>query len=290
MPFSREEYELNRKRFLEVNGDIGHPVNGFNEERMEILKKLLISLRHHDEYYTIMDLRTMNLNWCFGVENALGYDSGAWPHYEVIKGVHDDFRKLYLIFGSLAYQVLQVRRNLPQTPLMGRYIINIPVLKKNGRYVWVKQMSMPLNTDEKGRMVQQMNVYTVIGRYDDIFLPIAPRIFLDKTKRAKHIEKEMFEDFMKITGINFKTQHVQLLRKYLQLGKEPDIDPETGRAKPLTHARIASDLKKAPTTVIKEAAQVHKIVKDALGVNFPSIYQIARFFKPLYGGQEPQQG
>lgn len=280
--FTYHDFEILTAAAMSRNRSIGEPTNGFAPEKLERLKEVLVSLRHHDEFYTILDMRNLELEWVFGFEHSLGYDSNSRKFYNSFEIIHPNHRKLFILCGQIAYELFHLKDNLPQEPLAGRYIINIPVEKSNGKFLWVKQMSMPLNTDKNGRMVRQLNSYMIIGRYEEMALPLAPRIFNTDGSRLIELEQKLLLTLKELTGLNLTEIQELMLKTRCQLEKEKQ-QLDFHAPKQVTHQDVFDKLKSIPMSSIKkESSNIKTIAQKALGVRFRDVHQVARFFSPLY--------
>lgn len=286
MPYYEKDYALLKQRHFLAHKNLGEPSKGISEESLNILKEGLEYLKHHDEFYTILDLRTLKYDWCFGLENALGYQEKGWTHYDFMCNIHDDFRNMFLAFGVAAYQVLQERSSVLKIPLASRYIINLPMMKKNGTYNWVKMMALPLNRDSNGNMVTQLTSYTIVSRFVDVFLPLAPRLFDQDGKRSRDLEKDIFQIFLKTKDLGITPFQMRILETYCELDEEKaqkDNGYRTGQQRVLvSHKDVAEKLGRSEFMVKKNSSEIHAKMKDHYKVMFPNTYQIALFFKPLF--------
>jgi len=284
MLYAPSEYNILKDHYALLNEGLGEPVKGYTPEKIERLKQALMSLRHYSEYYTIIDIRTQNFDWCFGLENVLGYNSGVWTHYDSIKYIHDDFRKLYLHIEEIYYNKM-IYNLYSLSPMTSRYIINIPVMKNDGNFVWMKQLSIPLNLDFEGRTVKQLNTYIEVCKFDDTFLPLGP-IFFEHDRQGEYSEQKIINSIINSGKLKLEYTHRKILKAYFDLdellGHQRDKYRQGKQRVPIVHADVANHIGIPVSVVKKESSEIHKRIKEAYGVTFPNIYQIAIFFKPLF--------
>ncbi len=290
MPYTPEDYSVLKERHFQFfAAGLGEPRLGYTIEQITRLKEVFELLPHYDEYYSINDLRKLEFDWCYGVERVLGYDSKTWSHYDSIRYIHDDFRQLYLAFGTITYQILTNEKHLlAPEGLQQPYIINIPMRGKDGRFRWIKQLTMPLRLDENGMMVKQFNSYTSVSPYEDVFLPLCPRVFLKDGSEAIFLQKRVLELLITSGDLNFSEIQKTILRAYSELEQE-ESRKEEREEKRKGKGRVAipgSDIRKkitlSPKSFKKQAQTMIDKMRKAYGVTFPNIYHLAMFFKPLY--------
>ena len=262
------------------------------------LKETLIRLRHHDEFFMIFNLKKIEVEWCFGVASALGYtkeDEEKWSIMDQHFLIHDRYYSTFLALGFMMNGVLH-DMNMQLTPLGHRYIINIPLRKRNGSYVWVKQLSTPISIDENGRMIRQFNSYTIISGYKGIALPFLPRIFLADGTRAREVEKNLFKRFMSsslfsISPTQKRVAQAALMlwnKKFNAMGESVD---ESRPIVPVSHQEIAlfmrshwgkihSDISQG--TVRNHVNELKDRAEESFGFRFPGVVEVAQFLKKLY--------
>jgi hypothetical protein len=286
MKFQEEHYNNVIQIGKKIHENIGNPINKSSDINLTKLKQVLTSLKHYDEYYSIMDLSTFEFDWCFGLENVLGYKSEEWNHLKAIQHIHDDFRDLYIDLGICAYKMFQDTVKLPQEQLSSRYLINIPVRNSMGRYLWLKQMSMPLKFDKNGRMVKQFNAFTVLCRYDDVFLPFSPRLFFKNNVRARDLEFNLLSLFLELGKLKLEPIHLNILKGYCILEVENEgnqVKQRNGKQRvSIRHKEVAERIHQPERTVKKQSALIHKRIRDAYNITFPTIHHVANFFRPLF--------
>jgi hypothetical protein len=286
MNYTLEEYEVLKQRHLQITANLGEAVSGYTVERISGLKEVLEMLPQYDEYYSINDLRKLEFDWCFGVERVLGYDSKTWTHYDSIRVIHEDFRRLFLIFGALAYRIIIDENPLSPKNLKHPYIVNVPMQTKGGTYLWVKQMSMPLQLDANGMMVKQFNGFTAVSPFEDVFLPLCPRIFMEDGSQAPFLEKRLLEHLVGMGELQFNATHMRILKAYFDVDQEQILDKEEKRKGKQRVAITSSDVlgRVGLTTSMlkKESQKIVRRMKEVYGVTFPNIYHVAMFFKPLF--------
>ncbi|MBV6443146.1 MAG: hypothetical protein EPGJADBJ_04875 [Saprospiraceae bacterium] len=285
MPLAPDEYNVFRNIYFSQKPQLGDPMTP-PFYKVKRFRKILKLLDHHDEYYSILNNDTLEVEWSHGVERVLGYTSEEWNEYLALAIIHDQFRDMYMRLGSLFYQVLY-EGNLILKPLKHRYMINYPVQKKNGKYVWVKQMSMPLMLDANGRMVRQISSYMVICRYQGqgITLPTTPRVFDPEGNRMEAVERVVFKRFMDSLPLQLDPIHLKILQGFADIDRiKPEVEKEKyiqNGLPPVTHKEVAGRIKHKEAIVKKYSSEINRKMKEAFHRDFPNTYHIAMFLKGL---------
>lgn len=267
------------------------PIQGMKPNDVDKLKEALIRMRQHDQYYLIMDLKgNFNITWSFGIQECLGYsesngESTTWTLEKNIQIVHPYYLRLFYYFGMASYEILMsAYKDLAPggQGLMERHVMNIPVQKANGAFVWVKKMSMPLCVDDNGRMTQQLNAYTIIAPYDNIFLPIDTRLFDSNGKRRRAHERMIYERANQLLGIAFDTTQETIISLFIRKYEEKKASHKY-QSLDVTHQEIAEISKTYSQSYLKKkASETIKYVEKQTGVRFPNFTQLAKFYRPLF--------
>ena len=225
MPLSPNEKEQLAHAIRETLPELGDPIYPPSNNKIDAFLEKLKAVAHHDEYYIIMDLRgnqngIPSIIWNEGIDRCLGYDRKEVKDVLfTIDLVHDDYREQFLRFSSAAYHILQHYDERLES-LQHRYIINLPIRKANEKYVWVKQMSMPLKMDANNMIVHQMNCYTIMSGFNGVRLPFAPRIFDSEGKRRKELEEQIFMQVVDILASQLTKKEKNVFLTYLKLKRE----------------------------------------------------------------------
>ena len=162
---------------------------------------LIKELDHHDDFYTIVNLKLYQIVWDFNLEKHLGCKFLNKEGLYLNKLVHPLLKEWHLIFAAGMYYGVFKKGLSNILNKKNRYVINIPVQKQNGKYMSVKQMSMPFQFDERGNMVSYINCFSIIEEYEG--QPLNPRI-LHGNKKDRHENKSLIE---------FSTKFLKLPRK-----------------------------------------------------------------------------
>jgi PAS domain-containing protein len=187
-------------------------------------KQFLEYFSHHDECYTHFDMKTLTVQWSYGFTRWLGYDSkeiegAGYDHMKML--VHPFITSWYTAFLKSMYLVFV--ENTKLTDLKPRFVINIPVQHKDGRYLLVKQMSMPYGINENGKVFGFINSYSIFGDYQAE--PLSPQVFGENGK-PDPVEMEKVREYMytcitrDTTNWYLTDTQVKIIRKIRALRKK----------------------------------------------------------------------
>lgn len=264
-----------------INAGLGDPVIHASDEDINQVFSTLEFLAHHDEYYVALDLKGIDgipqVLWKSGIERCLGYDESSWSIKDSFAIIHEDYFLKYAQFALGAYRLAKTVSEIEDIrALRQRYVIHIPVRKKNGSYVWVKQMSMPLRFDQNGMIVQQLNSFTIICGFEDVILPTLPRFFDRQGNRVKLLNDML----LKITGETVFTYidviYLETIKEYFELKKD-------GTKKPSAEL-LSGRLHLSQQSVVYRFQQINKIVSKIFDEEkFDNIHKCMQYLESMYG-------
>ena len=85
-------------------------------------------------------------------------------YFKALEMIHDDRRSHFVTFGTAAYEVSRKYKDSIH-PFQHRYMIKVPVRKKNGEYLWVQQTSQAFEIDEDRNLISHINFCNIISEY-----------------------------------------------------------------------------------------------------------------------------
>lgn len=152
-------------------------------------------------------------------------------------------------------------------------------------------MSLPLKMDKNNRMVEQLNLYTIIGSYRTTKLFVRPRIYNESGQRLKDIEVKICHSFLKKIGlweILEKREGINnllsVIKKLWDSKKEKEqIAIIKGKYSGIT----ANDIVKHSKVLKKRTidgyiAELHAIMESTLGLEFSNSTEVMLFLTGLY--------
>lgn len=148
-------------RVLVSDEPLDHELKAYSDSLAQIhdptdhrkrFREFLRKFRHHDEFYTEVDLKTRMIAWSMGVNEWLGQLKPVDNHTPMDyleKFVHPFARDLYRYYVK-AMTVVFAERAYTK-PLDVRFSITVPMRYGQSKYLLVKLMSMPFGLTEKAR-------------------------------------------------------------------------------------------------------------------------------------------
>ncbi|MFN4254429.1 MAG: hypothetical protein ACK4Q5_05445 [Saprospiraceae bacterium] len=253
----------------------------------------LVDLKNHDTYYARFDYRTMKLVGVLGISDALGYIEEGCKIENMVAIIHPNYVAAYLHFANAAYAVLTKtwgeNEKFWSRSLKSRYIINYPVKNANGRYLWIKQMTMPLKYDSNGRAIEQLSSYTIVSRYEGASLPAAPRIYDNDGIRMVDFETRVCHDFLRFIGLRLSPAQAKIVKTIIELDdKIPDDEArietvsDSRQRMPFGYSEIQEVLGGSRGGLVRQGNLIHGKMIKAFDRPFDNIYQISIFLKTLY--------
>ncbi len=288
MPYPKLQYDTFHNEHISRWGTILQPPVKPRKEELDKFLESLLYVRHHDEYYSILENKTLKLTQ-YGIKRCLRYDvedgdEGQWGYYNMLDMIHDKYRDMYLKWMKLAY-ALSYEKRLSVRSLQHRLIINYPVQKANGKHVWVKEMTMPWQLDANNVMVTQISSYTIVCKYLGFNLPVAPRFYNDKNERAVAFERQFFKQFWEETRFELPERLKRIVQAIVDLDAEKKPEEKEMCFKkhkmPLTTQEISKRTFLGKRTLGTYFYEIHREVENTFGWDFKDHYDAAMFLKGL---------
>lgn len=256
-------------------------------------KSVLSKLQHHDEYFLIINLRDLSVEWVSGLENALGYtpeETKQWTIKDQHQIVHDAYFSMFYACASFTSRIL-AESNEMLVPLKHRYVINLPLRKANGRYVWCKQMSVPLSVDTQGRMIRQLNSYTIVSHFDGVQLPCTPLLFLPDGRRAHELERNIFDCYVNLSQFKPTEIEIQIAETALKIWKSKNASEILPARKNIgvTYAEIAKQIGRDEGPVRNHIDRLKRKIATSFGIRPADIVDAAMLLKRLYCFNNPDR-
>ncbi len=216
MRYSKKEFEELSNRLSQMTQKFGESVNS---EECEDKLQHLIQFTLPDCFFMVINIKKQKVTWSQGVSNYLGYSdnrvlqNNTFTFYDSLDIIHPDRRKQYLLFGWSAYQVSQMYKE-QLSSCHQQFMIKIPIRKRNGKFLWVKQTSMPFELDEDNNLISHLNLYYIIGKYKG--QPIEkPIIFSTSTANGRRRDwEDLVSENTKLVSFPFSNSEEKLLGYY----------------------------------------------------------------------------
>jgi hypothetical protein len=227
----------------------------------------------------------------FGIKRCLGYNFDAedsseteLDFSEMLDLIHEKYRNMYLKWWRLSYAHTYEKR-IPVRSLKQRFVINYPVRKASGKYVWVKEMAMPYQLDSNNMVVTQISSYTIICKFIGFHLPVAPRFYDEQGGRMVDFEETFFKQFLEDIDFKLPLRLKKVVQTIINLDSKKTLNEkeESFRTQKLllTTAEVASHMNIAQSTMKNYFHEIHNIVEDKFGWIFRDHYDAAMFLKGL---------
>lgn len=259
-----------RNLFIEEGCKPGKPVEKIDSGKNGQLLQRITALDHHDDFYTIVDLRQYQIVWEFNLEKQLGCKLLDNKAGFINKMVHPLLREWHLIFaGGMFYGILN-NALINKGNMKSRYVIHIPIRKQNGKYMLVKQISMPFQFDVHGSMVSYINCFSIIEEYKG--QPLNPRILFGN-KKDRHENRCLTEFSNKFLILsrkdNLTPSLFRIIKEILRIKRY-----EKGRLNELIHLRLERKYPEEKIISMKSVADYNLRIKQKLLplFNFDEIY------------------
>lgn len=254
--FNYEKFDSLVKQYAK---SISDPTESIDKGKPNEIIKILKRLKHHDEFYIAVDMRTQKPIWHFGIDTYLGYDKKQNDELSFdffTELIHPFVRQWAIAYIAGMYKCILENKLSELEFLKTRYVVNLPIRKSNGNYMLVKQIGMPFQFDRNGKMVSFLNSYFIVDKYKGE--PLKPRLFSMEKPLKKDQELLMMETsfFLNIPPQNLLTiqeqKGINAFKKALRydsdiLAKVSDISAKSNQHTKLNtnaKSKISQRLKK----------------------------------------------
>lgn len=200
-----------RIRSRALSNDLSAPIKEhqnqlktIKETHKEFLRRLKW-YNHHEEFYTLVNLKKAKITWSHGIRTWLGHDTGRRSALKldfITELIHPLLRDWYKTYQDAAFLVM-AKNKTALKELEYRFVVTVPIKKADGTYVMVKQMSMPYEYDKNNKVVTFINSYTLISKFQ--YMPMQVEFF----RVDKKLEGKWVEDFD-----NYVDSCIQILDAY----------------------------------------------------------------------------
>jgi hypothetical protein len=208
------------KKQKEYADRLGEPLP---EPRWEAEKKRLIEHNQDDEFYFLVNLKTLKITWHHNMNKILGYDKE--PEFD--ESFFDELVHPYILhyFNAFALGMYDVvfegKDELSYMNL--RYKITVPFRKANGQYVTVQQISYPCEFDAQGQLVTHYSRY-IVNNHSYIGEPLQPSIQFNN-EVDDHLMARLYQNTANLMSIGnpkamFTRDEVKVLHEAYKISHE----------------------------------------------------------------------
>ncbi|NNV55034.1 hypothetical protein [Limnovirga soli] len=173
-------------------------------EKIELIKKF----NHHDEFYTLYSIKENKVIWHWGFDRHMGYPITTEHELSIefyIGLIHPFLREWMTAFLAGIQKVVMDKKLSKIDFFETRYCVNLPMRNAKGKYMFIKQFSMPFTFDKAGMMETYLNCHVIVDKYKGE--PLKPRIFhMEKRNKADEmLVKQAAAHFLNIPKKNLLT-------------------------------------------------------------------------------------
>jgi hypothetical protein len=164
-------------------------------EECEDFLTLIEDFDHHDELYTVTDIKQQKIIWHRGIKKWLGYEAdenAPLAMDELAKYVHPYVRTWYRALMAAATLVFA---GATTRALRFRFVINAPLIKENGDLCLVKIITMPFDYDEKWKAGTFMQSYFIVGQYQEE--PVGLALYEGQEEMSAEIYRKIRKELLK---------------------------------------------------------------------------------------------
>lgn len=201
---------------------VGESAIPIKTKSVEETLKHLEELNLPDQFYLVMDYKKGEVVWSHGFDTCLGYAEKFTSEAFFPDKVHPFFEDWFSLFGYVFYKHFKdlIR---DYAFLNFRYVINLPVRKADGTYVYVRKITVTYEADEKGFIYSSISYFIIIDDYKGHSLH--PRIFNGNNERWYEVEADIqafAADWADIKpDQEFTEREFQILKKCYEIHREP---------------------------------------------------------------------
>lgn len=211
-------------QILDHAQDLGEPKLPLEDPYYQNIFAAIKALEQNHEFYYLVDLKQRKVTWQFNIERWLGYGMESVEHLKSIgfyaSLVHPFVRDWYVYYALAMYRILGDIKDFYGEPMKSTYVLNLPIRKANGSYVFVKLIRFMLQSDANGNMVSHLNCGHVVDGYRGH--PLRPRFFMDGIRQetiedrvlmeaARYVqlpkEAELTKDELKLLNLYYDLRH-----------------------------------------------------------------------------------
>lgn len=258
------------------------PLPEFTDYRRE-LEALYAKYPDPDTFYTTMTLRPrIRIAFTANMRHVMQWQSVGYEAFR--KKTHPFYAEFHLTFNHSAYRCCHH---------MGRefanrnsyYAIYLPILRGDGKYYWMRQVSLVTEIDAAGRVVSFFNMYRLLEPFGTL-QPGRPMVVLNGEicpELQRRISRLTESEIMARFEARLSPAHRKTLRVYReQFGENPGELP--------TSQSVAAALGNRVSTVYTYNKHILEAARSTFpSAHFNSVQELLEFFHTIFGdgAEEP---
>jgi hypothetical protein len=230
------------------------------EEELRHLKETV----HYERFFFIMNLHKMQIEFPNGIERWLGYNERDFSLLRYLEIIHPSHTAAHYITSVKLIEGL-MRGDWNIEFMKHRYITNIALKHKKGHYLLCKRLACIFQYDEKRRLLEYINEFTIVGEYADE--PYSVRATSDEGENLKWLNELLARTQKAFEEKNlFGFQEMRILRKYAYNDE-------------ISIAQVANAFKIQESTVITYNKRILEKAESLLSKRFANAKQVAYVLK-----------
>jgi hypothetical protein len=181
------------------------------EEQLRELTHLRETISY-ERFFFVVNLQKMEIEHINGVGKWLGYNEGEFNFFRYLKIVHPAHVAMHTLSSKAMLEgLMEGKWNIEF--MKHRYVTKIALQHKNGHYLHCKRLACVFQYDKNNRLLEYINEFTIIGRYNDESFSVSAA---SDEGENKDWLAELMTLAKKIFGEKnfFSFQELRVLRKY----------------------------------------------------------------------------
>jgi len=210
-----EAYHLFQQQAARLLPEAGytHMVPEINQlEELELLKPTL----RYDRFIFVLDLHNMRLKHVYGLEKLLGYRDKEFTLLKFLQIIHPAHFLTHNLSATAMIEGL-MRGEWPVEFIKHRYITDICLVHANKTPYIFKRLGCPFQYDEKHRLLEYLNEFTLIDTYKEGTPYNIRALHQDGSKKWEDDVKARINKAFSNQHL-FSYREIQVLRKFAYEG------------------------------------------------------------------------
>lgn len=182
---------------------VGEPVESLTKGKTGKALATIKEMSNHEDAYIVYNLKEHRVTWHHNFGKYFGYDWHVDDNFSIefyTNAMHRFIRQWQTTLLGGIYLSRLEKRYSKSVFMKTRYVVTVPIMKKDGNFVLVKQTSMPFQYDKNGIEVSHLISHLIINEYHGEALN--PKIYHDNSRLHEDENKflECVLEFLNITS------------------------------------------------------------------------------------------
>ncbi len=221
----------------------------------------------NEQFSFIVNTQKNTITHSNGINRWLGYTNSHFAVKNYIDIIHPAHAIVQGFYTIAIFELFAKDKTIAAEMMKLTYVSLLALLHKNGRYIYCKKETRPLQVTTEGRIIEYSNEFTIVKDFNNEHY--AFRIFSDAgeehmiAEKIKTLVKKWFE---KRAG--FSVQELRILKRYASLGN-------------LTSEMVANSFKIEKSTVSTYNKRILNKAEDIFDHRFDNAQKVAEYFKEM---------